>query len=249
MEILHSYLPLARLSRPTLHHTDLHMGNIYVDPEDPTSIVSIIDWQHMQVAPLFLQARWPVFLEPKEDYPVGTVQINLPKNFNSMDEEDKALATYEWREARATKAYEARMFIDNDEAYKAMVDLPRVFKELFVRSGEVWAEGCTALSECLIEICRSWKDMKLPGEPTIVFTKTEILDHQKKFKEYGKWHSVRSFARQYLNTDFEGWISPELDFEEKIEQNRELFELYTSEMAEGRSREETKRMWPFSEAL
>ena len=190
-----------------------------------------------------------MFLEPKEGYPVGTVLIDLPKDFESTDEEDKALATYEWREALATKTYEARMFIDNSDVYKAMIDLSPVFKELFVRSGEVWEEGCTALRECLIEICRSWKDLKLPGEPVIVFTDTEILDHEKKFKEYRRWHAVRSLAQQYLSTDFEGWISPELDFEEKIQQNKELFELYASEMAEGRSREEIKRMWPFTEAL
>lgn len=249
MESLHSYSPLVRFSQPTLYHTDLHMGNIYVDQADPTKIVSIIDWQHTQVAPLFLQARWPVFLEPKEGYPIGAGPINLPKDFDALDEEDKALATYEWREARATKAYEVRMFIDNGNAYKAMVDVPRVFKELFVRSGEVWEEGCVPLRECLIEVSRSWKDMQIPGEPLIVFTEKEILDHEKKFKEYEKWHAVRSFARQYLSTDFEGWISPELDFGEKIEQNRELFELYAGEMAEGRSREEIRRMWPFSEAL
>ena len=241
------------------------MGNIYVNPEDPTKIVSIIDWQHTQISPLFLQARWPVFLEPKEGYPIGPVPIDFPDDFDSMDEDDKALATYEWREACVTKAYEARMYLDNGDAYKAMVDLPRVFKELFIRSGQVWQEGgCTAaLRECLIEVYRSWKDINLPGEPPIFFTESESpLDHEqkKKFEDYKTRHAAHSFAQHYLNTDSEGWISPDLDFDEKIQQNRQLFELYASDMAmamglaeaedEGRrSREEIKQIWPFSEAL
>ncbi|EEP81246.1 predicted protein [Uncinocarpus reesii 1704] len=46
VELLESrHTELSSLSRPILWHTDLHLGNIYVADNDPTQIVSIIDWQ------------------------------------------------------------------------------------------------------------------------------------------------------------------------------------------------------------
>jgi aminoglycoside phosphotransferase (APT) family kinase protein len=91
---LESYLSLQQNSRPTLWHTDLHMGNIFVSETEPSKIVCLIDWQSISLSPLFLQARWPVFLEPPDDYVKGFVHSQLPSNFESMDEGDKELATY-----------------------------------------------------------------------------------------------------------------------------------------------------------
>lgn len=225
------------------------MGNIYVDQEDPSTIVSIIDWQHTQVAPLFMQARWPVFLEPKGDYPVGLVLPNQREDFDSLNEDDKCIAKEEYRNARTTKAYELKMRIENWDAYKAKFYMPRSLQEFFIRSGEVWEEGCIPLRECLIEIHTSWKNLQLPGDSPFQFEEKKIEAHGKEFEEYDKWHAVKRFAIKYLFTDSDGWISPELDFKEITKQNRELFDLFANNMADGKSREEVRRTWPFTEAL
>src|SRR5699024_6672486 len=57
---------------PARWHTGLHLGNILVSSDDPTTIEGIIDWQSVQIAPLFIQARFPEFLGPPKDYKPGT---------------------------------------------------------------------------------------------------------------------------------------------------------------------------------
>lgn len=52
-----------------------------------------------------------------------------------------------------------------------------------------------------------------------------------------------------LHTDAEGWISPELDFEEKQRQNKELLGLLIERMAEEKTANEVTKMWPFSNGL
>jgi hypothetical protein len=59
LTLLPHILPPEELSSPVLLHHDLHPDNIFVDDADPTKILSIIDWQVVYSAPLFMQARFP----------------------------------------------------------------------------------------------------------------------------------------------------------------------------------------------
>ncbi|KAI1680027.1 Phosphotransferase enzyme family protein [Pyrenophora tritici-repentis] len=93
---VHDYLKVAtqilpkdaKLSKPTLWHPDLHGGNIFVDPLEPTKIV-IIDWQAVNIAPLFRQARNPALLDFDGPIPEGLKQIPLPDGFDDMTEEQQ----------------------------------------------------------------------------------------------------------------------------------------------------------------
>ncbi|KAH0837218.1 hypothetical protein FOPE_04644 [Fonsecaea pedrosoi] len=248
MKILGAHSDLLRHAQPTACHTDLHMGNIFVSENDPSKISAIIDWQFTQVAPMFLQARWPVFLTPPKGYPAGIVTPKLPDDYKDLDEKEKKLAEYNLNLATAAKAYEIRCLLDNKDAYDAM-NLPRVYRELFIRCGATWEEGPAPLRECLIEIFNSWHDLDLPGECPYTFREEEIQKHEKHFEEYREWHRVREFAKEYLDTDADGWIPPEMDFTEKQEQNKALFTLYVERMAGQKSQEEIYRMWPFSEGI
>lgn len=57
MQLLDSHPTVAQFSQPTLRHTDLHMGNIYVVPEETSRIASLIGFQSASVLPAFLQAQ------------------------------------------------------------------------------------------------------------------------------------------------------------------------------------------------
>ncbi|KAG6152029.1 hypothetical protein E4U51_000513 [Claviceps purpurea] len=67
---LQSYLKLLKYVLPAnrslgsshLWHEALHAGNIFVDPDNPSRIVGIIDWQSTESSPLYFQARQPLFL-------------------------------------------------------------------------------------------------------------------------------------------------------------------------------------------
>ncbi|KXG46483.1 Aminoglycoside phosphotransferase [Penicillium griseofulvum] len=247
MKLLDSNELLKKVSQPTLWHTDLHMGNIFVAPEEPSRIVSLIDFQSTSVLPAFLQARWPVFLRPPQnyDYVKGIFHPELPENFKELDEESKVIALRDWTQVKLAKAYEVSTYLEDRPASNAM-NVPRIFQELFTRCGEVSEVGIVPLRACLIEISQSWSELGFHGECPFTFSQQDIDEHERHFAEYQAWYDVRALAEECLDTDSEGWIAPQLDINEKRRQNEELLAMCIERVAGERSVQEAKAMWPFS---
>ncbi|SPB51024.1 unnamed protein product [Aspergillus niger] len=193
--------------------------------------------------PAFLQSRWPEFLKPPNNYTQSFAHPELPDGYDNMDDESKLLARRGWSQAKLAKAYEVSTFLENRPAHIAR-NVPRVFRELFTRCGEVSEMGVIPLRACLIEIFQNWADLGFTGSCPFSFTEEDIETHERQFVEYQAWHEVQHLAQECLDTDTEGWISPELDIEEKRRQNRELLAMFIERMADEKS-PEARRMWPF----
>nr|ADI24944.1 unknown [Penicillium aethiopicum] len=235
---------LLEQSQPTLWHTDLHMGNIFVAEDDPGKVTGLIDWQHTSISPLFLQVRWPVFLTPPDDYPEGHVMPQLPPGYEDMDTQDKEIALYIKQKATWAKAYEVATFLNDRKAWRAM-QLPQALKELFRRCGDTWDEGILPLRETLIEIFRSQQKLGFEGDLSLQFSDGQIAAHEKEFQAYEEWHEIRSFVKKLLDTDDEGWVPPERDFSEMRSRNKVLFDYYVSKPDLRRTPDEVRNLWPF----
>ncbi|KAE8352037.1 phosphotransferase enzyme family protein [Aspergillus coremiiformis] len=246
MQIMDSHSMLAQFSQPTLWHTDLHMGNIFVAPGDNARITSLIDFQSISALPLFLQTQWPVFLKPPRNYVKGFVHPELPSGLSELSEEDKAVALQEWSQSQLAKGYEVATFLENRFARKAM-DIPRVFREVFIRCSEISEVGTVPLRECLIEIFRNWSSLGFTGQCPYSFSNEEINTYDREFAAYQAWDEVQQLALECLDTDAESWVAPQLDIAEKRRQNRELLSMYIERMAGERSADEVRAMWPFPE--
>ncbi|KAM5435762.1 hypothetical protein MferCBS31731_006211 [Microsporum ferrugineum] len=247
IEILQSrHVEINSLSRPILWHTDLHLGNIFVSDDDPTRIVSIIDWQYVTLGPLFLRATWPDFLKPNDEYVYGAVRPQLPDNFEQLDIAEQKLATLTRDDAIITKSYELRSSLLNKDVYRSL-NLPPVFLEIFVRCGEAGDEGTIGLRACLAELYKSWASLGFIGECPIAFTTEELLRIEHEFKEYRDWYDIQEFARSYLDTDSDGWISPELDIVEVQQRNKSALERYIKEMPGQMTPQVARKTWPFLE--
>ncbi|CAG8218062.1 unnamed protein product [Penicillium olsonii] len=212
-------------SRPTLWHTDLHMGNIFVAPDE---------------------SKWPVFLRPPQnsDYEEGMVEVKVRDDFDTLDEDGKMLARSEWLQAKLAKAYEVSTVLENKPAYRAMT-VPRVFRELFLRCGEVSDVGVLPLRACLIELFHSWSDLGFSGECPVSFTQEQVDAHKRQFSEYEAWNQIQSLAQECLGTDAEGWIAPGFDVNEKRKQNEQLLAMYIESVAGQMSADEARAVWPF----
>jgi hypothetical protein len=196
-------------SQPVLWHTDLHMGNIFVSENDPGKVTGFIDWQNTSISPLFLQARWPVFLSPPDDYQEGLVMPGLPPDFEDMDDEEKEIALYQKAKATWAKADEVASFLNNRKSWQAM-QVPSPLKELFRRCGDTWDEGIMPLREILIEIFLSQESLGFPsGSLPLHFTDEQIAHHRKDYEVYEECHQIRKFAKEMLDTDDDGWIPSE----------------------------------------
>jgi hypothetical protein len=82
------------IRKPSAWHGDLHVENIFVDPDEPTRISSIIDWQSTEVAPLFVQARQPCILDFEDPQlpPLSTERPSLPTNLAELSSDEQAAA-------------------------------------------------------------------------------------------------------------------------------------------------------------
>ena len=170
----------------------------------------------------------------------------LPDNFEPLDPEEQQLVKYEHNQAVAAKAYEVSTYLENREAHNAM-NVPRVFRELFKRCRETAEVGILPFRECLIEIFQSWSQLGFEQPCPFSYSVTEIEEHNTQFSAYEDWCKVQDLAKRCLDTDEDGWISPELDIEEKRRQNQELLDMFVEKMAKEKTAEEARRMWPFAE--
>ncbi|KAL1874972.1 hypothetical protein Plec18167_005640 [Paecilomyces lecythidis] len=51
------------IQKPHIWHDDLHLENIFVNPDDPSDILAFIDWQSTELAPLYDHTIEPYVLE------------------------------------------------------------------------------------------------------------------------------------------------------------------------------------------
>jgi hypothetical protein len=72
-----------------IRHTDLHLGNIYVPSDDPTTIEGVIDWQSAQAALLFIQAQLSELLRPLKSHSAGTEIPTVREDFEELDPDQK----------------------------------------------------------------------------------------------------------------------------------------------------------------
>ena len=240
------YAPLLDRSRPTLWHTDLHMGNIFVSQEDYTQIVGLIDWQSTSISPLFLQARWPVFLNPPEGYCEGSEIPKLPAGFEDLDSDEKQMALFQKDHATCAKAYEVATALNNRDAYSARWELNEPLREIFNRVGDTWDDGIIPLRSCLIQIFEDWEEMGFLGPCPIHFKPAEIASHEQLFLEYTRWNEIQDFAKKYLDTDADGWVPPGADWANKRSMNKMLLDLMIERLEGQKTEDEVRQMWPFA---
>ncbi|KAL4919845.1 kinase-like domain-containing protein [Aspergillus aurantiobrunneus] len=128
LSALHNYLKVAphaipknnSTHFPVLRNGDLHLQNVFVDPENPTHILGLIDWQSVSACPLFMQARHPAFLDYNGPAPDGLGKVSLPGNFDCLDENEEREAKALLQAQTLPNIYLVRSLQLNDEAFQAM---------------------------------------------------------------------------------------------------------------------------------
>jgi hypothetical protein len=157
------------------------MGNIYVSDEEPTEIVSLIDWQSVVVSPLFYQVRFPEFISIGEDYELGCEIPTPPENIDEMDEADQAITRFKHKQTMMGKTCEAASGFKNKNVFKSL-RLPPLYRQLFLRTGEAWEEGTVPLRACLIALADVWHEAGFSGACPCNFSTDEIEKHQQDSK-------------------------------------------------------------------
>ncbi|OJZ85323.1 hypothetical protein ASPFODRAFT_659595 [Aspergillus luchuensis CBS 106.47] len=241
------FSPLQQFAKPTLWHTDLHMGNIFVSEQDPTAIVNVIDWQFTSIMPAFMQIQWPSFLAPPDGYEIGAVKPKLPSNFEDMDTDEKAFAISERELALLSKCYEASLVKNHMESYLAMSQVDSAIRHLFMFAENTTKDGILPLRDCLTQLAANWNEMGIAEQCPYHITSEDLSKHKMELSRYKDWQKLKGYTQELLQTDDEGWISPQLDFEKVQTRHAELFQLYIEKETEDISEEEARRLWFYLE--
>lgn len=89
LKVVYHILPSEKFPVHVLWHKDLHLGNIFVDPERPTEILALTHWQNFHVVRLFDRVTHPVFLDYKGPKVEGHKPPTPPANFEELDDSAK----------------------------------------------------------------------------------------------------------------------------------------------------------------
>ncbi|KAK2762249.1 hypothetical protein FQN54_001259 [Arachnomyces sp. PD_36] len=169
LEAIQAYLKVFKylcpidpsITSPCLWHDDLHVGNILVNPDIPTEVVGIIDWQSTELAPLFYHARQPHLLDYDGPLVEGLDRPTEPRNMDHLgpDEQRAAWMLYYKRSLSAL--------------YKALINkqIPRLYHALEYQSSpgfnflllarNLLIDGEATYLAQVVELEKSWAD--LPG--------------------------------------------------------------------------------------
>ncbi|KXG52884.1 Aminoglycoside phosphotransferase [Penicillium griseofulvum] len=171
----------ATVTKPVLWHTDLHADNIFVDPNNPSKILAILDWQSAHVAPLCQQVITPAFLDfngPKPDE--GLSFPSLPENFQTLSAEEKAKAEGLQTQQLLYKLYEIQSGRQNKDVFNALQYANTLGCQIIALISQVFNDGETLIKGQLIQLVQQWSaTVGKDGTPCpITITEDDIMQQE-----------------------------------------------------------------------
>ncbi|KAK6007380.1 hypothetical protein QM012_004194 [Aureobasidium pullulans] len=243
-KVLHELLGDARMkdnATQILVHPDLHMSNIFVDPNDPTKITSIIDWQSACIEPVFMITL------PILDF---AIPVDYLTNKKDPKEHDKRVKMVQiWNQALEACLYPVPRI---GPFQKTKIELSRAFDIDLFRPFNVchrtWRDGTPLLTSDLIDLAAQWKTLELPGRcPCTAPTDSEFDIHKMRRNELADIQEFRDSISKELHADDEGWVPAE-----RWEYTQELHKYFSDEMLEmarkpgaEMTEDDVRTLWPF----
>lgn len=185
-------------------HPDFHAGNIYID--DQGQISSIIDWQGAWTAPVFIGANPPLLL----DYGIDML-MNLPDNFEELDEDKKAELRHQVSQSILIHSYERLTAKANPLMHKMMRHPHgKTLKQLEAFAGGTWDNCLYPLQECLIQVQKWVNPLDLKWiEFTSFFSEWEHFGSDKPCPYHFSIEEIREHRNeaQFFNESQEFWAA------------------------------------------
>ncbi|KKZ65771.1 hypothetical protein EMCG_08420 [[Emmonsia] crescens] len=170
---------------PTIWHTDLHSGNLFVDKG---RITSVIDWQGAWAGPLLLQGRHSRLVDHH-----GDIILKPPANFKDLEPNEKAQLRKQMASSIVIYLYEQQTAKVNpclDQVLR--LKLGRIRCDPISFASNTWDDDILPLRESLINLERHWHGLGFDFACPIHFTEEELQGHA---KDGEGWNEVQDFWR------------------------------------------------------
>ncbi|KAG4439211.1 hypothetical protein IFR05_005302 [Cadophora sp. M221] len=164
-------------------------------PNDSNLILNIIDWQAVNVSPLFLQARHPSLIEFEGPIPEGFEPITLPGDFEDMSEE----AQHQAKNLRAAqslyKLYEILMLRQCPEIAHALHFRDTLPGQITGLASSVFSDGEPILQGILIRLHDETQQQRLEASWSEgVELKHEILTEIDAYQGWDGWVNHTNYS-------------------------------------------------------
>ncbi|KAK2799194.1 hypothetical protein FQN51_007023 [Onygenales sp. PD_10] len=165
-----------------LWHDDLHHDNIFIDPESLT-ISGIIDWQSVQIAPLFDHSLDPCILDyTGPDVGDQLSRPAIPESIKSLPQgEEKAAALAEFLDKAVMIAWRSLVQSKNAEQYRMLSFQQSAAGNLLHLSRRIYELGEAHFRTLLLDLQDEWgENNPQSGQfhpfPIINFSQLEIVE-------------------------------------------------------------------------
>ncbi|KKY18382.1 putative phosphotransferase enzyme family protein [Phaeomoniella chlamydospora] len=266
ISVLQDYLKIAPYILPeneelrsgVMWHNDLHVGNIFVDETDNSTITSIIDWQSVPIYPMFLHADHPPLIDYEGDKPDTFEPPELPPNIRDLPFQEKEAAKTLFIARSLWTTYE----IETQKTCPALIQAFRQRETLLGllqgMIGSIFEEGEPHVQSLLADLSHSdnWKKIvgaDAGGDPQIPcplrYTDDEINLQQ---EEHAKWVrdveiKARMFEELGVYTGWNGAVPPE-QYESMLHRLKQAKQRFLErEACNAEEREAWEKAWPFKD--
>ena len=160
LDILSQILPKdERISSAHLWHDDLHLGNIFVDPSEPTKVVGLIDWQSTELSPLYFHARQPHFID-YEGPPVNGLERPQPrKDLDRLEISARREAEALYLHQSLCSLYMTLTHHQNPRLYAALQYQATQQYLLLILARNILIDGEVSYLSQLAELESTWSDL------------------------------------------------------------------------------------------
>ncbi|KAH8589643.1 hypothetical protein B0O99DRAFT_692372 [Bisporella sp. PMI_857] len=182
--------PFNDTHSPTLWHPDLHLNDVFVDPQSK-KITCITGWQSAAVLPLFYQCGIPTMFRHQGPLSIDmNIWLERPDNYDSLEQDEKEVIDNLLRSECIHKYYIAQTRCNNRTHWGALrlqlQDKVRTQPTNIVQS--VWKDhDIFFLQRALIRIVNRWEQLCPDSGPCPVsFSEQEmaLYEHEEENRRY-----------------------------------------------------------------
>lgn len=257
---LHRYLLIAPTLVPTsphfrqfgIRHPDFRQGNVFVarSPDSGWRIVSLFDWQHTTILPLFLLADLPKFLL----YDGGPISQSVtppsrPENFDDLDETEGTAAEEAYRNRLIHYHYFKNMEELNRFHYVTLTD-PNcaLCSRLFTYASSPWEGETLELKAALIEAMQMWR--ALTGDVTpcpVEFDADDVRETMELEEVQADADKGFDVLQGVLELGPEGWVPTTDCYEQAVALSKQIKEEGLADAMSESEKEEIMEHWPWDD--
>lgn len=162
MEILPYILPDAEAAAQScMWHNDLHAENIFVDPEDPSQILSIIDWQSVSVTPLFDHTIPPAFLDHDESCSHAMEKPTIPAALSNMSNDEQSIVMRHFYNESLAYAFKVLLQKHIEPAFQALAFQESSAADVLVLARRLFEIGEAHEMSSILALRDEWLEVPL----------------------------------------------------------------------------------------